>query len=75
MGKGGFGKVYKGNYHHSCVAVKVLNKVKHNLIRQPAIHNNVCMCHNANTLGGCGPLTECGWTIKGGGTCSYTVSL
>jgi hypothetical protein len=28
VGKGGFGKVYKGNYHHSCVAVKVLNTVR-----------------------------------------------
>ena len=27
VGKGGFGKVYKGNYHHSNVAVKVLNVV------------------------------------------------
>ena len=27
VGKGGFGKVFKGKYHHSYIAVKVLNKV------------------------------------------------
>ena len=27
IGRGGFGKVYKGTYHHLAVAVKVLNAV------------------------------------------------
>ena len=38
VGKGGFGKVYKGNYHHSNVAVKVLNVV------------NSCIYYQSTTL-------------------------
>ena len=27
IGKGGFGRVYKGSYHHLDIAVKILNTV------------------------------------------------